>query len=219
MDTKELLQYILKAPSSAAAFSRIRYVGALMEEEQQITFLKELFKAAVEAREAGSPEGLYDLLEEWEARGQAIAGGRSRVLELDATPWTPLTVPISKAKFALVTTGGFYVDGQEPYETDGPARQGDWSYRVIPRDTPRDRINVAHIHYDISGPQQDVNCVFPLDRFAELEKEGVIGQLADTNYSFMGFIQRPDLLMSETAPEVARRLKEDGVDVVFLTST
>ncbi len=219
MDTKELLQDILKAPSSAAAFSRIRYVGTLMEEEEQVTFLKALFKAAVEAREVGNSNDLYDLLEEWEASGQAIAGGRSRTLELDATPWTPLTVPISKAKFALVTTGSFYVEGQEPYETDGPERQGDLSYRAIPRDTPRDRINVAHLHYDLSGPQQDVNCVFPLGRFAELEKEGVIGQLADTNYSFMGFIQRPDLLIAETAPEVARRLKEDGVDVVFLTST
>ncbi len=219
MDAKELLQEILKAPSSAAAFSRIRYVGTLMEEEQQVTFLKELFKAAVEAREAGTPDGLYDLLEEWEDKGQAIAGARARVLELDATPWTPFTVPISKAKFALFTTGGFYVEGQEPYETDGPERQGDWSYRAIPKDTPRDRINVAHLHYDLSGPKQDINCVFPLDRFVELEREGVIGQLADTNYSFMGFIQRPDLLMAETAPEVARRLKEDGVDAVFLTST
>jgi D-proline reductase (dithiol) PrdB len=219
MDTKQLLQDILKAPSSAAAFSRIRYVGTLMEEEQQITFLKELFNAAVEAREAGNSDRLYDLLEEWEASGQAIAGGRSRVLELDATPWAPLTVPISKAKFAVVTTGGFYVEGQEPYETDGPERQGDWSYRAIPKGTPNNRINVAHLHYDLSGPQQDINCVFPLDRFAELEKEGVIGQLADTNYSFMGFIQRPDLLIAETAPQVARRLKEDGVEAVFLTST
>ena len=219
MDTKELLQEILKAPSSAAAFSRIRYVGTLMDEEQQATFLKELFKAAVEARETGSQDALYDLLEAWEDRGQALAGARARVPDLDAAPWAPLTVPINDAKFALVTTGGFYVEGQEPYETDGPERQGDWSYRAIPRDTPRDRIHVAHLHYDLSGPRQDINCVFPLDRFAELEAESVIGRLADTNYSFMGFIQRPDLLMADTAPEVARRLKEDGVDAVLLTST
>ena len=61
--------------------------------------------------------------------------------------------------------------------------------------------------------------MFPLDRFIELEREGVIGELAEDNYSFMGFIQRPDLLMTETAPEVARRLKADGVQAVVLTST
>ena len=47
----------------------------------------------------------------------------------------------------------------------------------------------------------------------------MIGELAEDNYSFMGFIQRPDLLMTETAPEVARRLKADGVQAAVLTST
>ena len=204
MDTKELLQQILTSPSTAA-FSRIRYTRGLMTEEEQVQFLSGLYVAAVEAREAGNMD--------------ALAGERARALELGETPWTPLRVPIQQAKFALVTTGGFYVEGQQPYETDGPEGLGDWSFREIHRDTPRETLRVAHLHYDLSGPREDMNCVFPLDRFVELEREGVIGKLADTNYSFMGFIQRPDLLMSETAPEVARRLKADGVDSVFLSST
>ena len=69
------------------------------------------------------------------------------------------------------------------------------------------------------GPREDVNCIFPLDRMVELEQEGVIGGLASTNYSFMGYIQRPDLLSTETAPQVAKRLKADGVQAVVLTST
>ena len=43
--------------------------------------------------------------------------------------------------------------------------------------------------------------------------------LAETCYSFMGFIQTPERLMAETAPEAARLLKADGVDAVVLTST
>ena len=219
MDTKEILQDILRTPAGTAAFSRIRYVGTLMSEEEQAGFLKGLFLAAVEAREAGTLDSLADLLEEWEDRGVTMAGARASAPEVGATPWTPLSIPISRARFALVTTGGFYIEGQQPYETDGPEGLGDWSFRPIPKDAPRDSIQVAHLHYDLSGPREDINCVFPLDRFVELEREGVIGQLADTNYSFMGYIQRPDLLMSETAPEVARRLKVDGVDAVFLSST
>ena len=73
-------------------------------------------------------------------------------------------------------------------------------------------MDVAHLHYDLSGPREDRNCVFPIDRAAELHAEGHIGSLADTYYSFMGFIMRPDLLASETAPEAARLLKADGVD-------
>ncbi len=218
METKELLQQILAGPT-IGAFSRIRYVRNQMSEEEQAEFLGKLYIATVEARESGNVDAISDLLEEWEAKGVARAGARASVPEVGPTPWAPLRVPISKAKIALVTTGGFYVEGQPPFETDGPERLGDWSFRAIPSDTPRDKINIAHIHYDLSGPREDINCVFPLDRFAEMEMEGVIGQLAETAYSFMGFIQRPDLLMSETAPEVARLLKADGVDAVFLTST
>lgn len=218
MDTKELLQKILASPATAA-FSRIRYVRSQMSEEEQAEFLGKLYVAAVEAREAGKMDALADLIEEWEAKGVALAGARARAPEVGPTPWATLRLPIRRAKIALVTTGGFYLDDQPPYETDGPEGLGDWSYRAIPRDTPRDRIKVAHLHYDLSGPREDINCVFPLDRFAEMEREGVIGRLAETAYSFMGYIQRPDLLMSETAPQVARLLKADAVDAVFLTST
>ena len=128
-------------------------------------------------------------------------------------------MPIREAKVALVTTGGFYLKTQEPYETDGPENLGDWSFRAIPRTTPANEMNVTHLHYDLSGPKEDRNCVFPIDRAAELHAEGLIGSLNDTYYSFMGFIQRPEVLASETAPEVARLLKADGVDAAVITAT
>lgn len=218
MDTSETLKEILKSPG-LAAFSRIRYVGTLMTEEKQGHFLKALFKVAVEARESGSIDALADLLEEWEAKGLALAGARARAPQVEGIPWASLRVSLRQAKLAIVTTGGFYVEGQKPYETDGPEGLGDWSFRAIPKSVSRDQLRLAHLHYDLSGPRQDPNCVLPLDRFQELEREGVIGRLADANYSFMGYIQRPEQLMSETAPEVARLLKADDVDAVFLTST
>ena len=218
MELQEILREVLKHPNTAA-FSRIRYVRNIMSEEEQQQFLNGLFVRVVEARESGSADPLWDYLEEWEERGVAMAGQRARAPEVGPPPWATLRVPISRAKLAVVTTGGFYVEGQEPYETDGPENLGDWSYREIPKDTPKEKLKVAHLHYDLSGPREDPNCVFPLDRFIELEHEGIIGGLADTNYSFMGYIQRPDLLSTETAPEMARRLNADGVDAVLLTST
>ena len=218
MELQEVLREVLKHPNTAA-FSRIRYVRNIMSEEEQQQFLNGLFVKAVEARESGSADPLWDYLEEWEERGVEMAGQRARAPEVGPPPWATLRVPISQAKLAVVTTGGFYVEGQEPYETDGPENLGGWSFREIPKDTPQEKLKVAHLHYDLSGPREDPNCVFPLDRFIELEREGIIGELADTNYSFMGFIQRPDLLSTETAPDMARRLKADGVDAVLLTST
>ncbi|MBI3949701.1 MAG: hypothetical protein HY314_04510, partial [Acidobacteria bacterium] len=62
----------------------------------------------------------------------------------------------------------------------------------------------------------DKNCVFPLDRLRELEAEGVIGALAPRHFSIMGYVAVTDPLINETAPEVAEKLKADGVDLVLL---
>ena len=219
MESEELLKDLLAIPRDAA-FNRVRYIGGMMGEEEQTEFIKGLFAKAVESREAKNPEALFDFLETWEEKGMAIAAGRARApFELGAAPWSPLNAPINKAKVALVTTGGFYVTGDEPFITDGPENKGDHSYRVIPRTTPADKLEVSHLHYDLSGPKEDRNCVFPIDRAEDLVKDGVIGSLADTYYSFMGFIMNPELLAEETAPKVARLLKADGVDAVVLTAT
>ena len=131
MELQEILREVLKHPNTAA-FSRIRYVRNIMSEEEQQQFLNGLFVGAVEARESGSADSLWDYLEEWEERGVAMAGQRARAPEVGPPPWATLRVPISRAKLAVVPTGGFYVEGQEPYETDGPENLGDWSYREIP---------------------------------------------------------------------------------------
>lgn len=218
MERKETLQEILKCPNSAA-FSRIRFVRNAMSEEEQQQFLNGLYVTAIEARELGSPDVLWEYLEEWESKGVASAGAQLTDPVMKDIPLASIRVPVRQATFALVTTGGIYVDGQEPYETDGPKGLGDWSYREIRKDTPRAALKIAHAHYDLSGPREDINCVFPIDRFKELEQEGIIGQLAEVNYSFMGFIRPWERLVEETAPEVAQRLKDHGVDAVFLSST
>ena len=65
-----------------------------------------------------------------------------------------------------------------------------------------------------------MNCVFPLQRLLEMEAEGEIGEVAPTAYSFMGLINaNTNALMEDTAPEVARRLKQAGVEAVFITAT
>ena len=82
-----------------------------------------------------------------------------------------------------------------------------------------DEIRIWHPGYDTGPATKDINCIFPIDRFRELESEGVVGELAETNYAFMGLIPDPTELIESKAPEVARKLKEDGVDAVFLAST
>ncbi len=70
------------------------------------------------------------------------------------------------------------------------------------------------VNFDRSGFQQDVNVVFPLPLLKELVASGEVGSIADWHYSFMGATDPSRL--AETAPQVARLLKEDGVTAAIL---
>ena len=91
------------------------------------------------------------------------------------------------------------------------------SLRVIPTQTPEERLRVGHVAYDIRAAQKDINVIFPLTRLRELAQEGVIGSLAERSYSYHGLTNIPRL-MQESAPAWAQLLKDDRVDAVFLTA-
>ena len=207
------LKDLLKNPGTAA-FSRVKYLPRFASDEQMTEFINGLFLTAVESKHENDWEKLNDFLERWDDIGIGLQFEGLSIPEFDSMPWAKLNKPLSECKVALVTTGGVYIEGQKPYEERGEA-----TYRQISRDVPKDHIRIWHPGYDYGPAMSDINCIFPLDRFKELEAEGVIGELAETNYSFMGLIPDPETLINETAPDAARRLKEDGVDAVFLAST
>ena len=131
----------------------------------------------------------------------------------EATPHTPLRLPLNECRVALITTAGFFLEGQPPFEG------GDCSYREIPNAIQTQALINGHnsAAYDERGLETDPNLAFPLDRFKELETEGKIGSLNHRHFSFMGSITKPKPLIKKTAPEVGQMLKTDDVDVAFLT--
>ena|SRR5579864_4399313 len=134
----------------------------------------------------------------------------------DSAPFTRLQRPLSASRLALVTTAGIHARG------DAPFTGGDQSFRAIPADTAPSDIVQSHasIGFDRTAFQRDINVVFPMDRVREFVQRGEVGSYGRTYFSFMG-AQRPpyDRLLQETGPEVAQRLRDDGVEVVFLTGT
>ena len=90
------------------------------------------------------------------------------------------------------------------------------SLRVIPADTPAERLWASHVAYDIRAAQKDINVMFPLTRFHELVQQGIIGAVAEKNYSFQGLTNIPRF-RDETVVHWAQVLKDDQVDAVFLT--
>ncbi len=121
--------------------------------------------------------------------------------------------PLGKSRLALVTTGGVHLPEDERFDIDDPS--GDCSYREIPRDARA--LTWSHAYYAPDPEGADLDSVFPLWTLRRLAVEGVVGELNSRHFSFMGAIHEPAPLARETAPEVARKLADDKVDVVLLT--
>lgn len=128
----------------------------------------------------------------------------------DTPPWTPLTKPIAQCKVALMSSGGILYRDQPRFHRE------DASYRLIPKDATQADLDVWHFGYRTDDAKLDHNCVFPLARMRELEAEGVIGELSDPAYSFMGGIYSSRTVRDELAPRIADELKRAHVDAFYL---
>ena len=134
-----------------------------------------------------------------------------RWVHSEDVPWTPITRPVAQSRVALVTSGGVHLVDQKPFHM-----MDDTSLREIPRDTRRSDLTVSHFGYLIDDAKVDPNCVFPLDRMRELEAEGVIGELSDPAYSFMGGIYSARRVRQVLCPDLVERLMRNRIDLLFL---
>ena len=135
---------------------------------------------------------------------------------INPIPWAPLKKPISECKVALVSSAGFVTPEQKPF--DDAIRGGDTSFRDIPSDSDVSNLIESHRSeiFDHSGMRQDPNLAFPIDRMAELNRTGKIGEVNHRHLSFMGSITAPGRLIKRTAPEAVQRLVKDKVDIAIL---
>jgi D-proline reductase (dithiol) PrdB len=141
---------------------------------------------------------------------------RSTFIHHTDVPWTPLKKKVSESKLALITTGGVHLKSQPPFNMRDS--KGEATFREIPMNTFLDDLKITHNYYDHSDADKDINIVLPIERIQELKAAGDIGEINHRHFSFMGHIvgQHIDSLINQTAPIVARYLKEDSVDIVLL---
>ncbi|HEY0752902.1 MAG TPA: glycine/sarcosine/betaine reductase selenoprotein B family protein [Ktedonobacteraceae bacterium] len=128
-------------------------------------------------------------------------------------PYTPHTREVQDSVFALITTAGVHLREQEAFNVDG-----DNSWRVISGDIDSQQLMVTHEHFDHRDADQDINCIFPLDRLRELAAEGLIGGVSNTHLGFMGFTQNFRDLYERAAPEMAKLILRSKADGVILTA-
>lgn len=125
---------------------------------------------------------------------------------------------ITKATIALVTSGGIVPKGNPDHiESSSASKFGEYSLKGFDDLTAADH-ETAHGGYDPVYANEDADRVLPVDVLRALEKEGAIGKLYDLYYATVG---NGTAVASAKAfaEEIGKRLKDNHVDAVILTST
>lgn len=139
--------------------------------------------------------------------------------KFDTIPWHPLSNPLSRCTVALLSTAAIARKDDRPFDVQGEIDDpwwGDPSFRALPAQTSANDVELFHTHIDTRPAARDLNCVLPLDRLLEAQQQGIIGQVAATHYSIMGYILRPRVLLEETTPKIVEKLQREAVDAVAL---
>jgi glycine reductase len=127
---------------------------------------------------------------------------------------------LSSAEIALVSDGGLTYKGN-PDRFSGRGDNGWAAYdidRFFPRDTSSVEYEIAHTGYHHHYVMQNTNRLVPLDAMRELEGEGAIGKLHPRFYSTSGNAASRVCCLA-IGKEIAKDIKEKGVDGAILTST
>ena len=125
---------------------------------------------------------------------------------------------LSKAKIALVTSGGIVPKGNPDHiESSSASKYGTYSIEGV-EDLTAETYETAHGGYDPVYANEDADRVLPVDVLREFEKAGKIGKLYE---KFSATVGNGTAVASAKAfaEEIGKKLVADGVDAVILTST
>ena len=137
--------------------------------------------------------------------------------KLDRVPIAPAIKDLSKAKIALLNTGGIVpVDNPDRIQSASATRWG--RYDVSNRDLKGGEFKTIHAGFDPAAADADPNVITPVDALKALLKEGVFGSLHPYFYTTVG-TGTTEAEARRMAQEIIPNLKEDGVDGVIMVST
>ncbi len=132
-------------------------------------------------------------------------------------PFTPLRKKLEQSRIAIVTTAAPYQPGKGD-QGPGAAYNGSAKfYQVYSGDTAQDHdLRISHIGYDrVHTSAEDSGTWFPLPALRRAAAAGRIGAVAPRFHGAP--TNRSHRVTIETdAPEILRRVRDDGVDAVIL---
>ncbi|MBS0560523.1 MAG: glycine reductase [Proteobacteria bacterium] len=132
-------------------------------------------------------------------------------------PFQPLSIPLSKARVAIVTTAARFDPSKGDQGPGAPYNGSAKFYQVYDGDSATDPdLRISHIGYDrVHTTATDSNTWFPLPLLRRFAEAGRIGAVAPR---FFGApTNRSHRVTIETdAPDILARCRQDGVDAAVL---
>ncbi len=132
-------------------------------------------------------------------------------------PFTPLTVPLSRARIALVTTAAPYQPDKGPQGPGAPYNAAAKFFDVYSGSTAADHdLRIAHVGIDRKHASlKDSGCWFPLPALRRAAAAGTVGPLA-ARFHGLPTDRSQRRTLEQLAPEILSRCREDAVDAVIL---
>lgn len=136
----------------------------------------------------------------------------------ERVPVAPPIKDLSKAKIALVTSGGIVpVDNPDRIQSASATRWGRYDISNDERLLPG-VYKTIHAGFDPAAADNDPNVIVPVDAMKYYVKEGKVGSLHNYFYSTVG-TGTTENEAARMAREMVPFLKEDRVDGIIMTST
>jgi hypothetical protein len=139
-----------------------------------------------------------------------------RWARFDDVPFTALAKPLAELRLGVVTTSTLLADGAVAPQSDGDPGDFPGVVHTGPMDPPPGSMYTDNRSWDKDATHtNDTESFLPARRLREYVEQGRLGSLSPRFYSVpTEYSQRGT--READAPEIARLMREDGVDVAML---
>jgi D-proline reductase (dithiol) PrdB len=124
-------------------------------------------------------------------------------------------IDLVHSRLVLISSAGGYLRDSQTLFDDGNLL-GAYDIRVFRGDIPLAALAFAHTHYDHTAVDQDPQVLVPLRHLEDLQREGVIGKLAENVISFMGYQPDVERVLDETIPAIVTATRAERADAALL---
>jgi hypothetical protein len=160
---------------------------------------------------------LADFQTGWLAHYEATGEVNWRIYNLPRHETAPSGpgVDLAQSRLMLLSAAGGYLKGQQT-AFEAANNLGDYTIRLFPNNTSPEQIAFAHGHYDHTAVNSDQQVLLPLRHLQKMVAEGMIGELAPSVISFMGYQPIATRVVDETFPAILQVVQSEQVDAVLL---